>query len=198
MGTYFHSNLKYLRIKHGIEQVDLAQMIGLKSGSAVSEWEKGIRIPNSGVISDLASIFKVSIDNLMKVDLESYNPGNSTPIPLIGEIAAGSPLLACENVEDYFNIDTKIKADFALRVKGNSMIDANINNGDIAFIRKQPNLESGEIGAVLIDDSATLKKFYKDDETIILQSENKEYKPMIYNNGDIQILGKLVAVLNIV
>ncbi|HLR34274.1 MAG TPA: helix-turn-helix transcriptional regulator [Tissierellales bacterium] len=87
MSEFFNTNLKYLRDKNGIEQLELANMLGLKSASAVSEWEKGIRIPNAGILSDISSIFKVSIDNLMHVNLEKYNIGSSKVIPLLGTIA---------------------------------------------------------------------------------------------------------------
>lgn len=197
MNKYFKNNLRYLRNKNGIEQLDLALMLGFKSSSTVSEWEKGIRVPSAGVLSDIANIFNVTLDNLMKVDLEKHNIGSFKSIPVLGTIAAGTPILAEENIEEYFNIDNSIKADFALRIKGNSMINASILPGDIVFIRKQETLENGEIGAVLIDDSATLKKFYKNGDTIILQAENDTYAPIILNNGNVKILGKLAAVLNI-
>lgn len=140
------------------------------------------------------------MDTMYSVDIEMDSDDrnkNVKLIPLLGTIAAGTPILAEENIENYFNLDTSVKADFALKVKGDSMIDAGILEEDIAFIRKQESLESGEIGAILIEGEATLKKFYKQDGTIILQPENKAYKPMIYTNGNIKILGKLVAVLNI-
>ena len=125
-------------------------------------------------------------------------PEEGSQVPLIGSIAAGSPILAEQNIEEYFTIDKSIKADFALRIKGDSMIDAGIHNGDIAFIRKQQTLETGEIGAVVIENEATLKRFYKTDSSIVLQPENKEYQPIIKTEGDVYIAGKLVAVLNIV
>lgn len=196
MSKYFKTNLRYLRNKNGIEQLELANMLGLKSASAVSEWEKGIRIPNAGVLSDLSNIFNVTIDNLMNINLEKFNIGTSNPIPLLGTIAAGTPVLAEENIEDYFSLDSTIKADFALEVKGDSMLGAGIFPGDIVFIKQQPNLENGEIGAILIEDEATLKKFYRDNGTIVLQSENDMYQPIILTNGNVKILGKLVATLN--
>lgn len=197
MNKYFNLNLRHLRSRSGIEQLELANMLGLKSASAVSEWEKGVRIPNAGTLSDIAKIFNVTIDSLMNVNLEKFNIGTSKPIPLVGVIAAGQPVLAEENIEDHFNLDSRIKADFCLKIKGDSMMGAGIFPGDIVFIRKQDNLENGEIGAILLEDEATLKKFYKEDDTIILQSENDFYKPMIFTNGNIRILGKLVAILNI-
>ena len=134
METYFNTNLRYLRNRNGIEQLELANMLGLKSASAVSEWEKGIRIPNAGVLSDLANIFNVTIDSLMHINLEKYSIGTSNPIPLLGTIAAGLPILAEQNIEDYFNLDSSVHADFALRIKGDSMIGAGIFANDIVFI----------------------------------------------------------------
>lgn len=118
-------------------------------------------------------------------------------IPLIGTIAAGKPILAEENIEDYFTIDNKIKADFALKIKGDSMVGAGIFPNDIVFVRQQCDLENGEIGAILIENEATLKKFYKDENTIILQAENDTFKPIVLTSRNVKILGKLVAVLNI-
>lgn len=196
----FDKNLKYLRTRNNIEQMELAEQLGFKSSSAVSEWEKGVRIPNVGILSDIAEIFKVSIDDLMNEDLSDtsvfYRKKNYTKrIPLIGRVAAGTPILAEENIEDYFNIDKSLDADFALRVKGDSMIDAEIYNDNIAFIKKQEDLENGEIGVILIDDEATLKRFYKNDGSVILQPENKNYNPIILTKGDVHVLGKLIAVL---
>jgi len=206
---YFKNNLKYLREKRGIEQLELARLLGRKSASSISEWEKGTYTPKVGVLSDIARIFNVDLTELMNVDLRNTTTENTVAesqveymvscrkIPVVGTIAAGSPILAEENIEEYFNIDSKIKADFALRIKGDSMIGAGIFQDDIVFIKKQDCLQNGEIGAVLINSEATLKKFYKNDDTVILQAENDKYQPMVYTDGDIRILGKLVAVLNI-
>ncbi len=197
MSSHFNTNLRYLRTKNGMEQLELALMLGLKSASAVSEWEKGVRIPNAGILSDLASIFNTTIDSLVKVDISKHDIGVAHPIPLLGTIAAGTPILAEENIEGYFSLDRHLRADFALRIKGDSMIGANINEGDIVFLRQQSTLENGEIGAVLIENEATLKKFYRDDGTIVLQAENDKYKPIVLTKGKVKILGKLSAVLNI-
>ena len=75
------------------------------------------------------------------------------------------------------------------------MINVNILDGDIVFIKKQNDLEDGQIGAVLVDDSATLKRFYRENGSVILQSENSTYKPMVISKGDVKILGKMVASL---
>ena len=200
---YFGANLKFLRLKNDMEQNELAEMLGFKSSSAISEWEKGKRIPSAGVLYDIANIFNIGLSDLMEKDLrdlQSVIENNSVPIPLVGSIAAGVPILAKQNIERYFHLDKSISADFALEVKGDSMINAGILDGDVVFIRKQNDIENGEIGAVQIDDmecEATLKRIYKDNSSITLQSENPKYPPKIYTDGNIKILGKLVAVLNI-
>lgn len=199
MNSFFSSNLKHLRTSNGMEQRELAETLGFKSSSAVSEWEKGVREPSVVVISKIAEIFRVSISDIMEKDLSSArfnnisNNSNSNQIPLLGTIAAGSPVLAEQNIEDYFSLDKKIKADFCLRIKGDSMINVNILDGDIVFIKKQEDLEDGQIGAVLVDDSATLKRFYRTNGSVILQAENPEYKPMVISTGEVRILGKMVA-----
>lgn len=193
--------IRLKRLEKDLTLKDLADMVGVDS-STISRYEKGriekIKMP---VIESIANVLNINPSWLV---LKSENPNILIPnkqdvkmIPLLGSIAAGTPILAEENIEDYFNIDTSIKADFALRIKGNSMLGAGIFPEDIVFIRKQDWLENGEIGAVLVEDSATLKKFYKENDTIILQAENDMYKPIILTNGNVRILGKLVAVLNI-
>ena len=199
MNSYFSKNLKKLRTDHGMEQRELAETLGFKSSSAVSEWEKGVREPSVMVISKIAEIFRVSISDIMEKDLSSQkikrDHQSVNSVPLLGTIAAGQPILAEQNIEDYFNLDKKIKADFCLRIKGDSMINVNILDGDIVFIRKQEELEDGEIGAVLVDDSATLKRFYRENGSVILQAENPIYKPLVISKGDVRILGKMVASL---
>lgn len=197
---YLAKNLRYLRLKNGFSQDYLADKLGYKSYTTIQKWEMGTSEPSLGVLSKLSKLYNVDMHTLYSTDLESnINPNNENTnrIPLLGTIAAGSPILAEENIEDYFYIDKSIKADFALRIKGDSMLGAGIFPDDIVFIRKQETLENGEIGAILIENEATLKKFYRNNGTIVLQPENDKYQPIILTNGDVRILGKLVAVLNI-
>lgn len=198
----FNKRLKQAMELRGFKQVDLVERTGIGK-SSISQYLSGDYEAKQDNIFLLAKALDVDPAWLMGKNVPMYgtdykkSKAKSSLIPLVGTIAAGTPILAEQNIEDYFNLDTSIKADFALRVKGDSMIDAGITEEDIAFIRKQENLENGEIGAILIEGEATLKKFYKRDGAIILQAENKAYEPMVYTNGDIRILGKLVAVLNI-
>jgi len=101
-----------------------------------------------------------------------------------------------EHFESYVEAGANIRADFCLRVKGDSMINARICDGDIVFIRKQPDVNDGEIAAVLIDNEATLKRVYKKKGEIILVAENPAYKPLVYKGeelNEIRILGKAIA-----
>ena len=161
----------------------------------ISKWENDTAEPNLYALKYLLDFYQVSFDDVInnKFAIDSLN---GKQIPIIGTIAAGTPLLAEENIEDYFYIDNSVECDFALRVKGDSMINADIFNGDIVFIRKQPTLENGEIGAILLENEATLKRFSKTDGSVILQAENPNMTdwPRVYTNGNIQVLGKLVGV----
>lgn len=117
-------------------------------------------------------------------------------VPLLGTIACGEPLLAVENIEGEVDVPEHIRADFALRCKGDSMINARIFDGDIVYIRQQPAVENGQIAAVLIGDEATLKRVRLFDDHISLEPENPMYRPIVYWNGDmasIRILGLAVA-----
>ncbi len=117
-------------------------------------------------------------------------------IPIVGNVTAGTPILATENIEDYFSLPMNyIKHDrdlFILKVKGQSRIDAGILDGDYAIIEKDATAENGEIVVALIEDEATIKTLYKEDNHIRLQPENKTMEPIIVE--ECLILGKLVGV----
>ena len=131
-----------------------------------------------------------------------YSSGKT--VPLIGDIACGTPILADENIEKEVRLPEDISADFCLRCKGDSMINARIYDGDIVFIRQQPSVENGEIAAVLIDDTAdiaetTLKRVYIYDSKVMLVAENPKYPPLSFEKEEmnsVRILGKAVAFLS--
>jgi repressor LexA len=116
-------------------------------------------------------------------------------VPLLGSIAAGEPILACEEHDAYVEIDRNMPVDFCLRVKGDSMIDARIHDGDLVFVKKQNYVDNGEIAVVMIDDEVTLKRFYQNNGGVILKPENSKYQPKYYPKDElskIRILGKAV------
>ncbi|HHU76769.1 MAG TPA: transcriptional repressor LexA [Firmicutes bacterium] len=130
----------------------------------------------------------------------SYQKKKARPIPILGQVTAGVPVLAEENIEDYlFLPDDIVKEDtvFMLRVRGESMKDAGILPGDLVIVRRQPSAESGEIVVALLSDEATIKRFYKQEDKILLKPENPAFKPIIIpaSNGNTRILGKVVGLL---
>lgn len=121
---------------------------------------------------------------------------NVTSVPLVGTVTAGMPILAVEQIEGYIPYSGKVSRDkplFALRVRGDSMINAGILSGDIVVVEKTPTAQNGEMVVAMIEDEATVKTFYKEDGHFRLQPENDSYEPIIVN--EVIILGKVVAVL---
>ncbi len=119
-------------------------------------------------------------------------------IPIVGTVAAGQPLLATENITGYFPVPTEYlsnKTTFMLKVKGDSMIDAGIFNGDTILVEKQNTARNGDVVVALIEDSATVKTFYKEDGHIRLQPENESMEPIIV--PDCQILGKVIGLFRL-
>jgi len=122
--------------------------------------------------------------------------GSSVTLPLIGHIAAGQPILAEENIEDYLSVPKEIaNGSFLLKVKGDSMIEAGILDGDVVVIKKQVVAENGDIVAALIDDEATLKRFYKEGNMVKLQPENSSMDPIYPDN--VSIIGKATGLLRL-
>lgn len=194
------SLIKKLRIERKLSQEELGSMLGVQR-AAVQKWESGtVKNLKRDTIKKLSEIFGVPTSSFIDEDYLSYNNIVSFPkmnrIPLVGTIACGTPILATENLDGEVTVPEDINADFALRCKGDSMIDARINNGDIVYIRQQPTVENGEIAAVLIDEEATLKRVYISDNTITLVACNSKYQPFVYTGeqlDQIRILGKAVG-----
>lgn len=130
------------------------------------------------------------------VILDVY-PIKTKRLPLLGNVACGEPKYADEQLEAYVSADDDIDADFCLRAKGDSMINARIFDGDILFVKCQEEVDDGDIAVVLIDDETTVKRFYHDKENdiITLVPENPTYKPMRYAGtklSEIRVLGKVI------
>ena len=116
-------------------------------------------------------------------------------VPLVGQSAAGSPVLAEQNVEEEYLLPKSLIGDqplFALRVKGDSMVDAGILDGDLALIRSQHDAHNGEIVVAMIDSETTIKRFYREKESVRLQPENPQYEPII--SREAEVIGKVVWV----
>lgn len=192
-----HERIKKRRQECNLTLLDVANALGVTEAT-VQRYESGeIKNLKHHSVLELAKIFKCTPAYLMGWDeQESDTPkGRGGRLPLLGKIAAGQPILAEEDCEYYYPVEDA-RADFCLRVRGDSMIGAGIKDGDIVLIRKQEAVDDGEIAAVLIEDEATLKRVYITNDAVTLISENPKYKPMIYTKRqgkNIRILGKAVA-----
>ena len=191
----------------GYSQTKLCEITGITKG-ALSSYLSGRYFPKQQALDKLSEALKVPIFWLMGYDSEDDkisidNIPNIYPIelkrfPLLGEIACGEPRFASEDRESYVEASTDIQADFCLKAKGDSMINARIQDGDIVFIREQPSVYNGEIAAVVIDDEATLKRvfYYPEKDLFILKAENPKYDDLVYSKSEldnIRILGKAIA-----
>lgn len=206
-----YENIKTRREELGMTKVRLAELVGYDR-SMITKIEQGKVDLTQSKISAIAKALQTTTMKLMGDEESDDTPSNIIPlpktrkIPLLGTIACGEPILATENVVEYVDMDTDIHADFALRCKGDSMINARIFDGDIVYIRKQNSVENGEIAAVLIDgveseSEATLKRFFRENDKIRLSAENPMYPDLQYhgeNMNFVRIIGKAVAFLSTV
>lgn len=190
------------RLELSMTMKEVAERVGV-SEATVSRWESGdIENMRRDKIAALAKALQMPPAVIMGWDdasIPSYP--NIRPIakkryPVLGSVACGKPIYMAEEKEVYVDTTTDVKADFILIAKGDSMTGARINDGDLVFVRQQPEVENGEIAVVAIDDEATLKRFYKYNDMILLKAENPEYKDMVYTPEDhkeVRVLGKAVA-----
>ena len=204
--------IKEAREIRELTQEQLGKELGMNK-STVQRYETGqvakIKLP---VLESIAKVLNVNPDWLVLKSDEMHISIATIPfvkniislpktkkVPLVGTIACGIPITAEENVDDYIDMDEDIHADFALRCKGDSMINARIFDGDIVYIRQQPDVENGEIAAVYIDGEATLKRVFKHKNSLELRAENPTFKNLYYEGQElenIRILGKAVAFLS--
>ncbi|MBR2874796.1 MAG: transcriptional repressor LexA [Clostridia bacterium] len=167
---------------------DISSSLNIKSTATVYKY--------LGKLNDLGIISKENNKTRALKVSSAVNKGDFSSVPLVGKIAAGEPITAIENIEDNFLLPNKMFPSdelFMLKVVGDSMIDVGILNGDMVVMQKTETCENGDIVAALIDDSATVKRFYKEKNKIRLHPENKNLDDIIVE--DCMILGKLVGLL---
>lgn len=165
---------------------EIAQECGIKSTATVHSYIE--KLQAKGYLS--------KTDN--KKRAVAIGKSNGVNIPLIGTVTAGQPIFAYENYEDYYTFPTgEFKGDnlFMLRVEGTSMIDAGIMNGDKIIVRKQETAENGEIVVALVEDSATVKRFYRRNGKIVLHPENEALSDMIFEPYEVSIIGKVIGLM---
>lgn len=200
--NYFSKNLRYLREKNNVEQIQLANHLGRKSGTSVSEWESGKYTPKAGTLNEIAKYFRVTISDMMEKDLSETATnvipyGKTVNIPVLGEIACGNPIIAEQNIESYREeiVDMLPSGNlFYLQCKGDSMAPT-IPTNSYVLIREQPGVEENEIAAVLVngDSEATLKRVKHQGDLVMLIADNPNHPPYIVTEDNpARILGKAI------
>ena len=196
--------LSKLKTENGLTTDQLSQKSGVPKGTLNKLLNGETRNPTGGTLKKIADALNCPVELLYprdgRISDSLRNAGDVLPIhrravPVLGEIAAGVPIYADEDTE-LILCDDSLKCDFALRVRGDSMIGARIHDGDLVFIRSQDDVDDGEIAAVVLNDEATLKRVYHIKNGLQLLSENPRYAPMIFTLDEcdsIRILGKAVG-----
>ena len=196
-----------LRKERHLTMEDVAKACGV-SRTTIKKWESDfIESMRADKLQALADILHTSINYI----LDGSDPNQAyrniepmpqfTRVPILGGIACGEPIMADQNLEGFAFVDGRVHADFALRCEGDSMINAHIFDGDLVFIKAQPEVQNGEIAAVGIGEEATLKRVYVYNNRIELRPENPLFPVLNYEGhemAEVHILGKAVAFLGVV
>lgn len=207
IAKYVGKQIRKFRLEKGLTQKQLGQMIGVKHNT-ISAYEAGVNEPDQNILFAIAKALGISINRLFpsihdnSAAKGSQNATDSVGelilIPIVGTISCGNGSFAYDDIEGYESIPREwLSRDgeyFFLRAKGDSMIGARIHEGDLLLIRKQSSVDDGEIAAVLFNDSneAVLKRVYRRNGILVLQSENPKYAPILAPPAEVRILGKLV------
>lgn len=195
--------LKEAMALRGMRAVDLVNASGVSKGS-ISLYLSGRNVATNDRLYAIAKALRVNPAWLMGYDVEMndihvFYPGlepapKMASVPILGSIACGKPITSEENYAGYADVPEHIKCDFCLRCKGDSMTGARIYDGDIVYVKSQPEVENGQIAAIQIDGDVTLKRVYVFSDHIILRAENPAYPDLIYDDrNEIRILGRAFA-----
>ncbi len=198
----FKSRLAAAMADKNIKAAELSRRTGI-SKPRLSQYKNGVYVPKADAICAMARVLGVSEGYLLGTT-DSPEPdvyianAKFKALPVIGEIACGTPVFANEEDDGLVYTDADTDADFCLIAKGDSMKDARINNGDTVFIKKMDSVNNGEIAAVIINDEATLKRvyYYPESSKLMLIPENSSYEPIVFMGEElekIRIIGRAVA-----
>ena len=195
----FYDKFLSLCVQKGVSPSAVAKELGLSSGT-VPNWKKG-SVPRSSQIKMVADYFGLTVEELLGKPTDGMPEGiyriTTKKIPLLGEIACGMPQPSEQEVDVMCDVNSDVKADFAVKAHGDSMTGARIYDGDIVLCKFQPMVENGEIAVVIIEDEKTLKRVHYDREKgiLMLYPENPSFPILKYEGEElnhIRILGKAV------
>jgi repressor LexA len=171
---------------------EIGEAVGLKSSSTVHAYL--VQLEEKGFIkkdpSKPRAIIPINKEEIIETDLSTVS------LPVVGNVAAGTPILAIENIESHFSVPVDFVGrgnHYILKVKGDSMIEAGIFDGDYLIVRQQADASNGEIIVAMLEDEATVKRFYKHDQYVELRPENSSMQPII--TPEVAILGKVTGLL---
>ena len=207
MTTTFSIRFKKCLKEKNIKQAELARSTKI-TPSSISDWSKGKYTPKRDKLQIIADYLSINPAWLMgesdimdvdTIDTHSYANNNDysddvSKLPILGTICAGDGVYIEEEYDEHIFIDQGMRADFALRVKGDSMIEAGIFDGDLVFIRQQSSVRNGKIAAVRLTEwnEASLKKIFVKNDNVILYPCNPDYEPIVTRN--VEIIGECVGV----
>lgn len=191
--------IRQAREAKGITQDELGKRCGTTK-QTIFKYENGIitNIPLDR-LERIAEILEVLPEDLMGWNRQDEIVRSVGEIALLGRIACGSPILAEQNIEEYITLPSGIRADYALRCRGDSMIEAGIRDGDIVFIRQTPDVDDGQIAAVRLGDDATLKRVFHLAGGVMLMAEDRERTRRTFSGpqkAEMEIMGQAVAYLH--
>ncbi|HEX2153404.1 MAG TPA: transcriptional repressor LexA [Acidimicrobiia bacterium] len=176
---------------------EIGEAVGLSSPSTVHSHLSAL-VKAGAIRRDPTKPRAIEVLDVDKATSPAPEPVDLREVPLVGRIAAGSPVLATEDVEDVYRLPESLVGSgpvFMLRVKGDSMVDAGILDGDLVVVRRQPDANDGEIVAAMIEgEEATVKRLFRRDGRVVLHAENQAYPDMVFDTG-IDVIGKVVSVL---
>lgn len=207
----YHDNIKRRRKELGLTQLELAKSVGYTSKSTISKIEKGEIDLSITMLKAIAKTLQTTAMSLIygdgSPDYESSSlpdgiiPLETKELPILGSVACGKPIFdPSDGVQ--IKVPSSFHADFGLYARGDSMIGADIHDGDLVFFTQQQTVENGQIAAVFIDDEVTLKRvYYQQGERLVLQAENSSVPPIVIEGPDldmVHIIGRAIAKQSVV
>lgn len=182
-----------IRRDRGFTQDQLAEM-ALLSRITLARYETGVIEPGVMALTRIADALNVTADELLcrEEKRPPFIPIVKSSVPIIGEIACGTPITAEQNIEGFADLPDGVHADFALKCKGDSM-SPTFEHNDLVLIRQTPDVQPGQIAAVGVEGEAMLKRVYRQEEKIVCVSDNPAYPPQILNGENVVIYGLAVG-----